>query len=193
MQSEAQPLTDLQQRENEAFGDFFNQDSSSNERESRGPNTFWLFFRTFLVLVLVIVAIYLIFRFVKKTASVKDDDSDPFLKRVAAISVATGKSVQVLTLQDHCYVVGVGDDSVTLIAELDPEKDKELITAMNVKKDSEPTKTKKNFASILATVMGTGQKKPTDSFKNSILNLKSQKHRLHNEEEISGGENSDEE
>ena len=174
-------LTDLQQNENNAFPDFFSQNKSSTENEKSGPSTFWLFFRTLVVLILVVVAIYFIFKFVRKSTSVPDTDDDPFLKRVAAVSVANGKSVQVLTLQEHCYVVGVGDDSVNLIAELDPEKDKDLITAMTVKKDSEPAKKKKSFSSIFETVMGVKNKKNSDNFKSGILNLKAQTSRLHAE------------
>ena len=176
-------LSQLQENENNAFPDFFKDNGQKEDRNS-GTNTFWLFFRTLIVLILVVVAIYFIFKFVKKSPSVSSSSGDdPFLKKVAAIPLATGKSVQVVTLQDHCYVVGVADETVSLIAELDPEKDRDLITAMNVKKDSEPAKKKKDFASILATVMGVKKTKSSEGIKTSIFNLKTRTNQFHSKNE----------
>ncbi|MCR5699327.1 MAG: flagellar biosynthetic protein FliO [Treponemataceae bacterium] len=181
-QNESTALTELQEKENEAFSNMFSETNENNGTERREPNTFWLFFRTLLVLILVVVAIYFIFKFVKKSTNVGGNDKDPYLKKVASVSLAAGKSVQVVTLQDHCYVLGVGDDAVTLISELDMEKDKELIASMNINKDSEPTKTRKDFATIFASVMGVKKNKNEDNLKSSLFSLHRQSDRLQKRE-----------
>lgn len=181
-QNESFALTELQEKENEAFSNMFSESNDNSVSTRREPNTFWLFFRTLLVLILVVVAIYFIFKFVKKSTNVSGNDKDPFLKKVASISLATGKSVQVVTLQDHCYVLGVADETVTLISELDMEKDKELIASMNINKDSEPSKTRKDFASILASVMGVKKNKNEEKLKSSLFNLHHQSDRLQKRE-----------
>ena len=97
------------------------------------------------------------------------------MKKVASINLAPGKSVQVVTIQNHCYVLGVSDSSVQLISELD---DKDLIDAMNLKADSEPTGKVKDFATMLANAMGVKKKSFEDSVSTSVQNMKTQSDRL---------------
>lgn len=174
-------LSLLQQQENEAFkGMFSDKKSSDNAEKNKNPSTFWLFFRTIFVLILVVIVIWAIFKFVKKTTGNNGSENDPYIKKVASLNLSAGKSVQVITIQNHCYVLGVADDSVGLIdiLEYEKDKDKDLIDAMNFHKDSQPSEKVKDFASILASVMGIKKKDFQTASKESVLNLKSQVERL---------------
>ncbi|MBQ1661858.1 MAG: flagellar biosynthetic protein FliO, partial [Treponema sp.] len=78
-------------------------------------------------------------------------DDDQFLRRVAHITVAPGKSVQVVTLVDRAFLIGVADDSINLIAELD---DEEMINAMNLYADQHSaTSRPRNFSEVLELFM----------------------------------------
>ncbi len=154
--------------------------------QQRSSSTGWLFVRMILVLLIVVACIYAVFYFVKKSTNT-GNQTDPFLKKVASITLSPGKSVQVITLQDHCYVLGVSDSSVQLISELD---DKDLINAMNLASDKEPTGTVKDFATMLASAMGIKKKTFEESVSNSVENMQNQSNRLKN---ISLSEKKDEE
>lgn len=161
---------------------------STNEEvaQQRSTNTGWLFFRMILVLLVVVACIYAVFYFVKKSTN-PTNETDSFLKKVASITLSPGKSVQVITLQDHCYILGVSDSNVQLISELD---DKDLIDAMNLEADKESSGSVKDFASILATAMGLKKKTFEESVSSSVENMQSQSNRLKN---ISLSEKKDEE
>ncbi|MBR1639744.1 MAG: flagellar biosynthetic protein FliO [Treponema sp.] len=90
-----------------------------------------IFFRMVVALVIIVVLIYLVFYFVKKKSNVITNDDD-YLRRVAALNVAPGKSVQVVTLIDKAYLIGVTEDSISLLGEVN---DDELIKAMNLNAD----------------------------------------------------------
>jgi flagellar protein FliO/FliZ len=154
--------------------------------EQRSTNTAWLFVRMILVLLVVIGCIYAVFYFVKKTTN-PTNETDAFLKKVASITLSQGKSVQVVTLQNHCYILGVSDSSVQLISELD---DKDLIDAMNLEADKESSGSVKDFASLLASAMGLKKKTFEESVSSSVENMQTQSNRLKN---ISLSEKKDEE
>ena len=116
----------------------------------RPVSGFWVFVRMILVLGLVIGVIYFIFRLMKKTIE-PGADNDPFLRKVAGINIGPGKSVQIVTLIDKGYLLGVSDNSVNLICEIE---DKELINALNVHADKVSSNVKaKNFAEVLEMFM----------------------------------------
>ena len=124
--------------------------------------------------------------FVKKSTNT-GNQTDPFLKKVASITLSPGKSVQVITLHDHCFVLGVSDSNVQLISELD---DKDLINAMNLEADKEPTGTVRDFATMLASAMGIKKKTFEESVTSSVETMQNQSNRLKN---ISLSEKKDEE
>ena len=81
-------------------------------------------------------------------------ENDPFLRKVASITLSPGKSVQIVTCINHAYIIGVSDSSVDLISTLD---DKELIDAMNLYADkNQNTKKPVNFADVLDLFMPHG-------------------------------------
>ncbi len=133
-----------------------NSSSSSDTADVSGQTsgTVWLFVRMIIVLVIVVACIYGIVWLLKKTTQPGAED-DPFLKKTASITLAPGKSVQVVTLQDKAFVLGVSDSQVNLIAEI---TDKELIDSMNLAADREPKGKAPDFASMLANLTGSTKK-----------------------------------
>lgn len=118
---------------------------SSSSSTSLGPGI-GSFIRMILVLIIVIVLIVGLFWFLKRKTNVITNDDD-YLRRVAAINLAPGKSVQVVTLIDKAYLIGVTDDSITLLGEIN---DDELIKAMNLTADKKAnTKKPATFADVL--------------------------------------------
>ena len=144
--------------------------------QTQNTNTGWLFVRMILVLLVVVGCIYAVFYFVKKSTN-PANETDPFLKKVASITLSPGKSVQVITLQNHCYILGVSDSNVQLISELD---DKDLIDAMNLEADKESSGSIKDFATILASAMGIKKKTFEESVSSSVENMQNQTNRLKN-------------
>ena len=105
--------------------------STENASSRKNSSGIGIFIRMVLVLILIVGLIYGVFWFIKKKTNVVTNDDD-YLRRVAAINVAPGKSVQVVTLIDKAYLIGVTDDSITLLGEIN---DDELIKAMNLSAD----------------------------------------------------------
>ena len=134
----------------------------------------WVFVRMILVLGLI----YLLYRFLKKNSYIASDD-DKFLRRAASISLGPGKSVQIVTLIDKAYLVGVSENSINLISEID---DAELINALNLYADKTQAASKpKNFSEILDLFMPGASKSgaETNAFENGKSDriLNSLKHR----------------
>ena len=134
------------------------EDASSADQIIQRPrpvSTFWIFARMIIVLGIVIGVIYFIFRLLKKSVE-PGVDTDPFLRKVASLNLMPGKSVQIVTLIDKAYLLGVSEDSVNLISEID---DKELINAMNLHCDKTSKLPKaKNFEEVLQMFMGHQKK-----------------------------------
>ena len=112
-----------------------------------------VFVRMVVVLVIVIAVICAIFALMRKTMN-PGSETDPFLRKVSSIALSPGKSVQIVTLIDKAYLVGVSDNGVNLIAQVD---DKELVDAMNVYADKTSRQKKpRNFNDVLSLFMPGG-------------------------------------
>ena len=142
------------------------EDSPQNSPTSSSRfGTLFLFLRMILVLAFVIVCIYAVMWFMKRSTRTASNDDDPFLRKVASVDVASGKSVQVVTLVDKAYIIGVADSSVNLIAEL---SDKELIDAMNLYADEHKNvKRPRSFADVLDIFMPNGPRDKGRMFSDS--------------------------
>lgn len=150
-QSQNQNLTQSQIEES----NFTFQDMEDATVEQKPVSGFWAFVRMIIVLAIVIAAIYFVFKLFKKSIS-PAAENDPFLRKVSGITLSPGKSIQVVTLIDKAYLVGVSDSSVNLIAEID---DKELINAMNLHSDKTTNQFKaKSFAEVLEMFMPSQKK-----------------------------------
>jgi flagellar protein FliO/FliZ len=140
----------------------FSDDESNLEKSS-----VWLFVRMILVLILVIVAIYALMKFFKKK-STEVKSSDDFLRSVSSLSFRPGNSVEIVTLIDKAYVLGVTEKSINLIAEID---DKELIESLNLNHDKKSNVTKPiNFAEVLDMFVN-----PKNKRKASVLDDETEK------------------
>lgn len=122
--------------------------------QPKSSSTFFLLLRMVLFLAVVVACIFFVFRFMKKTMAVPDND-DMFMRIVSTLNLSPSKSVQIVTLTDkYAFLIGVSDDSVNLISQID---DQELIQAMNLYSDKQKkTKKPKNFADILDIFMPNG-------------------------------------
>ncbi|MBP5465586.1 MAG: flagellar biosynthetic protein FliO [Treponema sp.] len=115
-----------------------------------------VYVRMLVVLAIIVAAIILLFRFLKRAAGMQgvQVDDDTFLRHISGVSVGANKSVQIVTLVDRAYLIGVSDSSVNLIAEIE---DKELVNAMNLWSDKKNKTAKpRSFADVLDIFMPHG-------------------------------------
>lgn len=118
--------------------------------EPRDTSTVFLLIRMILVLAIVIGCIYFVIWMMRRSTRVANN-SDPFLRSVSSITLAPGKTVHVVTLLDHAYIVGVTDNAVNLIGDV---TDKELVDAMNLYSDKQGETSKpRNFNDVLSIFM----------------------------------------
>ena len=125
-------------------------DSDYNEGSStttyKGPSTAGTFIRMIVALIIVVALIYGVLWFIKKKTNVVKTEDD-YLRRAAYINIAPGKTIEVITLVDKGYLIGVTEDGITMLSEID---DKELISAMNLTADKKAnTKKPVNFSEVL--------------------------------------------
>ncbi len=97
-------------------------------------------------LIIVCILAYIVIKFLKKSTTVFGVD-DPYLKTVASMNIAQGKSIHVITLADKAYIIGVTDHSINTIAEVE---DQDLINAMNLEADKKDDMPKKDFSSVFS-------------------------------------------
>ena len=143
--------------------------SNTQNTNYKRPSTAGTFIRMIVVLIIVIALIYGVLWFVKKKTNVVKTDDD-YLRRAAWINIAPGKSVEVITLIDKAYLIGVTEDNITLLGEID---DKELISAMNLNADKKAnTKKPASFSEVLDMflVKKGGQKNVFTDIENQISN-----------------------
>lgn len=130
---------------------FSNWNQTPEAPEQEPPSTLGLFIRMVLVLALVVAAIYGVMLLMKKGMKITVNDDDPFLRKVSQVTLSPGKSVQVVTLFNHAYLVGVTEGSINLIGEID---DKDLVDSMNLYADQNSNvKKPRTFADILSIFM----------------------------------------
>lgn len=166
-----------------------NSDSTS-EAAFSSSSGIWVFVKMIFFLVIVIGLIYLILWFFKRNTKNKNQD-DPFLRAVSSITLAPGKTVQIVTFMNKAFIVGVGDDSINLIKEIDGnenEANKEMINAMNLYSDKQNRVTKpKSFNDILQIFMPNGKRDKKDLFENITKStsdfVKKQQDRMNNLDE----------
>ncbi len=126
----------------------------------------WLFVRMLFALILVAAIIYGI-SYVLKKGFVSKEAESPFLKKAATLTLAPGKSVQVITMPDKAWVVGVTDAGINLIGEI---TDVDLVNQMILEAEKEVLSKPKDFASILSSF--------TNTVKLTESSLKKQRERL---------------
>ena len=137
------------------FDDAAGTDSNNLTTQNKRPSTVLTFVRMIVALIIVVVLIYGVLWFVKKKTNVVKTD-DEYLRRAAYINIAPGKTIEVITLIDKAYLIGVTEDSITMLGEID---DDELIKAMNLTADKK-TNIKKatSFSEVLDMFLIKGNK-----------------------------------
>ena len=134
---------------------YFNAENTESEStaEYKAPSTTGFIVKTVVVLLLVVAAIYGIMLFFKKKNNTAKSDDD-FLRRVSSLQLSPGRSIEIVSLIDKAYILGVTDSNINLISEIE---DKELIQAMNLNFDKKQnTKKPMNFADVLEIFMPHG-------------------------------------
>lgn len=128
------------------FSDDASGDTGASAQSYKGPSTVGMFVRMIVVLIIVVGLIYGVLWFIKKKTNVIKTD-DEYLRRAAYINIAPGKTVEVITLIDKAYLIGVTEDNITMLGEI---HDDELIKAMNLSADKKNnTKKPATFADVL--------------------------------------------
>ena len=146
-----------------------NSQVSSSESVKR-TSTAGVFIRMIVVLIIVVALIYGVLWFIKKKTNVVKTDDD-YLRRVAYINIAPGKTIEVITLINKAYLIGVTEDNITLLGEIE---DEELISAMNLNADKKSnTKKPVNFKEVLDMflVKGNKQKNVFSDVENNVDTL----------------------
>ena len=151
---------------------------SAPENQSRAPSSFGLFLRMVISLLVVIALVYFVVKIFRKNSGFADSD-DSFLRKVAQISIGAGKSVQIVTLLENAYLIGVTDNNINLLAEI---KDKELVDSLNLIADKNQNVSKpKSFADVLDLFLAKGSKNSSafsDSARHASDMLKNQRDRF---------------
>lgn len=151
---------------------------SAPENQSRAPSSFGLFLRMVISLLVVIALVYFVVKIFRKNIGFADSD-DSFLRKVAQISIGAGKSVQIVTLIENAYLIGVTDNNINLLAEI---KDKELVDSLNLIADKNQNVSKpKSFADVLDLFLAKGPKNSSafsDSARHASDMLKNQRDRF---------------
>ena len=130
----------------------------------KAPSTAGMIIKMLVVLALVIAGLYAILRFIKKKNNNVQSEDD-FMRRVSSLSFAPGKSVEIVTLVDRCFMLGVTDSNINLIAEI---TDKEMISAMNLNFDKKQnTKKPMNFNDVLEMFMPGNSRNRQNIFSNT--------------------------
>ena len=168
------PLTE----ESIVISDDTGTDGASSNQSYKGPSTVGTFVRMIVVLIIVVALIYGVLWFIKKKTNVVKTD-DEYLRRAAYINIAPGKTIEVITLIDKAYLIGVTEDNITMLGEID---DKELIHAMNLTADKKNnTKKPASFADVLdmflvkkggsKNVFSDSEREVENIFRNNANNL----------------------
>lgn len=147
-------ITSINADTSEVVDDYFAENNDLNsDTNFKQPSTVWTFVKMIFFLALVCGAIYGVMWFFKKKV-INSKSEDEFLRRVSSLNLAPGKSVEIITLLDNAYILGVTDGQINII---DKIEDKELIQAMNLNFDkNQNVKKPMNFADVLDIFMPNG-------------------------------------
>ena len=154
--------------------DYFS-DNPGTDIEFKSPSSFGTIVKMIVFLILIIAVIYGLMWFFKRKSNISKSDDD-FLRRVSSLTLSPGKSIEIVTLLEHAYILGVTDGGINLIGELE---DKELVDALNLNFDKKQTvKKPMNFSDVLDMFMPNGprdKKNIFDDAEKKINNLSKNK------------------
>lgn len=145
------------------------------DNDNEQPGTVWVLLRIVIVLLLVCAAIYGIVYLLKKSTGVSAAN-DPYLRVVAQLPLAPGKTAQILTVGSQAFLVGVSDSGIQHIADI---TDKELIDAMNLEADRNPREPVPAFTALISRFL------PGNARSNTVAGDSSS---VHGDNTLSAGE-----
>ena len=138
--------------------------AGNSQAAYKAPSTAKMIIKMIVVLALVIAALYGVMLFFKKKNNPVQSEDD-FLRRVSSLNLSPGKSIEIVTLVDRGFILGVTDSNINLIAEID---DKEMISALNLNFDKKQnTKKPMNFSDVLEMFMPGGLKNNKNIYSSS--------------------------
>jgi flagellar biogenesis protein FliO len=129
------------------------------------------FLSMILVLSLVIAAIYLVLKALKKARSVELGESAS-LKVIGSASLSAGRYVHAIKAGTRYFVLASTEASITTVAEI---VDKESIDGLELELQAKPAAGKKDFASMLASLLPGS---PKEGRKGGADYLRRQRERL---------------
>lgn len=154
--------------------DYFS-DNPVNASDFKSPSSLGTIVKMILFLILIIAVIYGLMWFFKRKSNFSKSDDD-FMRRVSSLNLSPGKSVEIVTLLEHAYILGVTDNNINLLGEIE---DKELVDALNLNFDKKQTvKKPMNFSDVLDMFMPNGpreRKNIFDDAEKKIRNLSKSK------------------
>lgn len=161
----------------------WNWNSGDYEQSQQSSSTFGLFVKMVLSLGVVLGLAYLAMRVLRRGTKIRTSD-DPFLRHVSHLPLSSNRSVDVVTILNHAYILGVSDNAINLIGQIE---DEELVNSMNLYADkNDNTKRPRSFDDILSIFMPGGTTKNQNiygsSAKNAAESLQRQRSRLNEEE-----------
>lgn len=161
----------------------WNWNSGDYEQSPQSSSTFGLFVKMVLSLGVVLGLAYLAMRVLRRGTKIRTSD-DPFLRHVSHLPLSSNRSVDVVTILNHAYILGVSDNAINLIGQIE---DEELVNSMNLYADkNDNTKRPRSFDDILSIFMPGGTTKNQNiygsSAKNAAESLQRQRSRLNEEE-----------
>lgn len=106
-------------------------------------------FKVVLVLILLVVGIYAFFHFIKK-ADKSSVTVDSYIKNPSNYYFSPNKSVQIILVGDRAFLIGVTDQTINLISELN---DKELIDSLKLESGKTQHTAGTSFLSIFNKIM----------------------------------------
>lgn len=171
-QNSSQENVSSARSEENRFQSLFNENETTEENIQESENSgassgIWIFVKMIFFLLIVVGLIYLLLWFFKRSSKVKNN-KDPFLRSVSSVILSPGKSVQIVTFMNKAFIVGVSDNSINLIKEIDgneSEANKEMINAMNLYSDKQNQIAKpKSFNDILDIFLSGGKRDKKDLF-----------------------------
>ncbi len=132
-------------------------ESSGNEAGKAGTlsGSAWPYFlRMLLTLGLVLGAIWVVFRLLRRAARPKAQP-DAFIRVLASAPLGAGKWLYVVSLGAKAFLVGATDSSVQLIHEIE---DGELIDEMKLRSATAPQDASRDFGTLLLGLLKPGSK-----------------------------------
>lgn len=106
----------------------------------------WDFARMIIVLGVVIAAIYLVF-FLLKRASGGRLENSPMIRVLGSHALPGNKALHLVEVGRQVFLVGVGDDSLSLISEI---SDQESLDELRLKASTTTAQTRGSFADMLS-------------------------------------------